>query len=242
MRIILVGVFLVLFAIISLPLYLVAWLLGKKDERLQVAFSQKIVKVAFRIIFILAGARIECKGRENVPKDEAVLYIANHRSYCDILAGYITTPTLTGFVSKDDLKKVPCVSRWMRFLKCLFLNRENPREGMQTILTGIEQMKQGYSVFIMPEGTRNRQKELVPLLPFRDGSFKLSTKTGCAIVQVAMKNTEKVIRHHFAWFSPTKVSVVYGEPIYPKDLTAEEKRHMGAYMQKKVEEMLENID
>ena len=171
MRIILVGVFLVLFAIISLPLYLVTWLLGKKDERLQVAFSQKIVKVAFRIIFILAGARIECKGRENVPKDEAVLYIANHRSYCDILAGYITTPTLTGFVSKDDLKKVPCVSRWMRFLKCLFL-----------------------------------------------------------------------IRHHFAWFSPTKVSVVYGEPIYPKDLTAEEKRHMGAYMQKKVEEMLENID
>ena len=55
MRIILVGVFLVLFAIISLPLYLVTWLLGKKDERLQVAFSQKIVKVAFRIIFILAG-------------------------------------------------------------------------------------------------------------------------------------------------------------------------------------------
>ena len=43
MRIFLVGVFLLLFAIISLPLYLVAWLLGKKDERLQVAFSQKIV-------------------------------------------------------------------------------------------------------------------------------------------------------------------------------------------------------
>lgn len=239
MRIFLVGVFLLLFAIISLPLYLVAWLLGKKNERLQVAFSQKIVKIGFRIIFLLAGARLECKGQENVPKDEPVLYIGNHRSYCDILAGYMTVPTLTGFVSKDDFKKVPCISRWMRFLKCLFLDRGDPRQGLQMILTGIEQIKQGYSIFIMPEGTRNRKDTL---LPFHDGSFKLATKTGCAIVPVAIKNTDKVIGHHFAWFSPTRVSIVYGEPIYPKDIPTEEKRHIGAYMQKKVEEMLENMN
>ncbi|MBQ1393539.1 MAG: 1-acyl-sn-glycerol-3-phosphate acyltransferase, partial [Lachnospiraceae bacterium] len=75
-----------------------------------------------------------------------------------------------------------------------------------------------------------------------DGSFKLATKTGCAIVPVAIKNTDKVIGHHFAWFSPTRVSIVYGEPIYPKDIPTEEKRHIGAYMQKKVEEMLENMN
>lgn len=241
MRMVLIGIFLFLFAIISLPLYLVAWLLGKKDEKLQIAFSQKLVRGAFRIILFIAGARIKCEGLENVPKDEAFMYIANHKSYCDILAGYVTVPTLTGFVSKDTLKKAPCISRWMKFLKCLFLNREDPKEGLKVILTGIEQMKRGLSIFIMPEGTRSRSESLLPLLPFHEGSFKLATKTGCGIVPVAMSNTHKVFSNHFGWFHPVTIHVVYGKPVYPKDLAPEEKKHVGAYMQERITKMLENM-
>lgn len=240
MRIVLVAIFLIIFAVISIPLYFVAWLLGKKDEKLQVAFSQWIVRNGFHIIFVIAGAKVVCKGLENVPKDEAVMYIGNHRSYCDILAGYMTVPTLTGFVSKDDLAKVPCLSHWMRLLKCLFLNRKDPKEGMKMIMQGIQQIKQGFSIFIMPEGTRNKTEQ--NLLPFHQGSFRLATKTGCAIVPVAMKNTEKVIPNHFAWFHPTKVLVEYGEPVYPKDLSPEEQKQIASYMQGKMEEMLDNME
>lgn len=239
MRILAIGIFLLLFAIISLPLYLVVFILGKIDEKKKVAFAQKVTRITFRIIMFLAGARLECRGLENVPKDEPIMYIGNHRSYFDILAGYITVPTLTGFVSKDALAKIPCLSRWMRILKCLFLNREDPREGMKTILQGVEQIKEGYSIFIMPEGTRSQTDEL---LPFHDGSFKLSTKTGCAIVPVAMRNTDKVLGHHFAWFHPTRVTIEYGKPVYPSDLTPEEKKSIGKYMREKVKEMLENME
>ena len=124
-------------------MYLIAFILGKIDEKKKVAFAQKVVRNRFRIIMFLAGAKLECRGIENVPKDEPIMYIANHRSNVDILAGYITVPTLTGFVSKESLEKVPCVSRWMKILKCLFLNREDPREGMKTILQGVEQIKAG---------------------------------------------------------------------------------------------------
>ena len=91
----------------------------------------------------------------------------------------------------------------------------------------------------MPEGTRNRTDEL---LPFHNGSFKLSTKTGCAIVPVAMRNTDQVFRSHFTWFHPVKVTVEYGKPVYPSDLTAEEKKSIGKYMREKVKEMLENME
>lgn len=239
MRVIILGLYYVLFSIGSLPLYLIVFILGKIDEKKKVNFAQMVVRNRFRIIMFLAGAKLECRGIENVPKNEPIMYIANHRSNVDILAGYITVPTLTGFVSKESLKKVPCVSRWMKILKCLFLNREDPREGMKTILQGVEQIKQGYSVFIMPEGTRNRTDEL---LPFHNGSFKLSTKTGCAIVPVAMRNTDQVFRSHFTWFHPVKVTVEYGKPVYPSDLTAEEKKSIGKYMREKVKEMLENME
>lgn len=242
MRMILIVLFLGMFFIVSLPLYLVAWLLGKKDEKLQVAFSQKIVNGAFWIIFWIAGVKLKCTGVEKVPADEPIMYISNHRSYCDILAGYLTVPTLTGFVSKDMLEKVPFIRIWMKFLKCLFLDRKNPKEGLKVILKGIEQIKSGYSVFIMPEGTRNQSENLLPLLPFHEGSFKLATKTGCAIVPVAMKNTDKVVHKHFPWIKPCVITVVYGEPVYPKDLSEEDGRHVGRYMQEKVKEMLENME
>lgn len=239
MRVFLIGLVLLIFSIVSLPLYLVAYLLGKKDPKKQVAFSQAIVKRVLKIMLIVAGVRLECRGVENVPKDEPIMYVSNHRSYVDILAGYCTVPTLTGFISKDTLRRFPCVSRWMKFLKCLFLDRDNPKEGLKTILTGISQIEQGFSIFIMPEGTRNHTDKL---LPFHEGSFKLSTKTGCAIVPVAMKNTDKVLGNHFAWFHPMKVTVVYGEPIYPDQLEKEQKKFIGGHVQGIVQEMLEKME
>lgn len=239
---ILIALFLLIFFIISIPLWLVVWLIGKKDEKLQVAVSQKIVKWVFQGIFFIAGVKVQCEGVEQVPADEPVMYIANHRSYCDILAGYMTVPTLTGFISKDMLEKVPFVRVWMRLLKCLFLDRNNPKEGLKVILQGIEQIKSGFSVFIMPEGTRNKSENLLPLMPFHEGSFKLSTKTGCAIVPVAMKNTDEVVHKKFPWIKPCVITVVYGKPVYPDDLSEEERKHVGRYMQEKVKEMLEKME
>jgi len=136
MRMIIIILFLLIFFVISLPLYLVVWLIGKKDEKLQVAVSQKIVNGAFRIIFWIGGVKIQCEGVSKVPSDEPVMYIANHRSYCDILAGYLTVPTLTGFVSKDMLEKVPFIRIWMKFLKMPVFRPGESEGGTKGYFTG----------------------------------------------------------------------------------------------------------
>ena len=48
----------------------------------------------------LAGITCEVRGLENIPKDRAVLYVGNHRSYFDIVMGYTTVPSPTGFIAK----------------------------------------------------------------------------------------------------------------------------------------------
>ncbi len=60
------------------------------------------------------------------------------------------------------------ISWWMKYLNCLFLDRDDIRQGMKVILTGIELMKEGTNIFIAPEGTRNSSDEL---LPFHEASF-----------------------------------------------------------------------
>ena len=59
MRLFILGLYYVLFSIGSLPMYLIAFILGKIDEKKKVAFAQKVVRNRFRIIMFLAGAKLE---------------------------------------------------------------------------------------------------------------------------------------------------------------------------------------
>ena len=176
-------------------------------------------------------------GEENVP-DEPVLFIGNHRSFFDILLTYSRCKRLTGYVAKDSMEKIPLLSTWMRYLYCLFLNRENPKEGLKTILQAIEYVKKGISICIFPEGTRNKGEEL-SMLPFKDGALKISTKTGCPIVPISMNNTAAIFENQFPRIKKTHVVIEYGEPVYPKELDKETQKHLGAYCQNIIQETIQ---
>lgn len=236
MRTIYVAVFLLLFFIISIPLYLAEIIIGKFNPKLKVKTSQAIVVTAFKLILLGCGVKKTVIGLENVPKDEAVLYVANHRSYFDILIGYTTVPTLTGFVAKKEMKKIPFVSVWMRYLNCLFLDRDNIREGLKMIMEGIDLIHNGYSVFIAPEGTRNQQAEM---LPFKEGSLKMAEKTNCAIIPVAMSNTDNIFENHMPWVKKGHVVIEFGKPIYPNDLDKDTRKFLGSYVQNIIKETLD---
>ena len=125
----------------------------------------------------------------------------------------------------------------MQYLHCLFLDRENAKEGLKTILKAIEYVKNGISIFIFPEGTRNNGEEL-SLLPFKDGAFKIATKTGCPIVTVSLNNTADILENHFPRIKKTHVVIEYGKPIYPNELDADTKKHIGAYVQNIIQETI----
>lgn len=240
MRTLLVAIFLLLFFTYSIPALLVIWVIGKitKNERFIFKIAQAHVAWAFNVICFICGVKKNVIGLENVPKDQAVLYVSNHRSYFDIITTYSIVPNLTSFVSKKEIAKMPFVAQWMRFLKCLFLDRDNIKEGLKTILQGIEQIKDGYSIFIMPEGTRNHTDTV---LPFHEGSFKFAQKTGCPIIPVALTNTDDAFENHLPFVGKANVTIMFGEPIYMDQLSKEDKKFVGAYTQNIIQENLDKI-
>ncbi len=239
MRLIFDAIFLGLYLILGIPVLLILWLLGKVEKWKYTTdlAALRIVQWAFRVMLWIAGTEQTVIGAENVPKDQPVLYIPNHRSYFDILLIYSRVPGLTGFVAKDSMLRYPVLRRWMQKLYCLFLNRDNPREGLKTILQGIEYVKRGISICIFPEGTRNKTDEL--FLPFKEGSLKIAEKTGCLIIPVALNNTAEIFENHMPWIHKCRVVLQYGTPIDPKSLSKEEKKHLGAFCRDRIQEMYE---
>ena len=196
----------------------------------------RLVQKTFAKCVKRTGADVTVIGEEHVPTDQAVLYVANHKSLLDIPLTYSRVPNRTGYVSKDSMGKVPIFSTWMERLHCMFLDRSNIKEGLKMVLSGIEKIKSGISIFIFPEGTRNTTDDL--MLPFKEGSVKMAEKTGCLIIPVAISGTAEIFERQKPRVVPGKVILEYGEPIDPKALTKEEKKFLGAYCQKKIEAML----
>lgn len=231
MRTILILIFLLLFFIASLFLFLFEFILGKFNPHARDISSLRIVQWAFKVILFISGTKKTVIGLENIPKDEPVLFIGNHRSFFDVVLSYSLLPNITGYVAKKSLAKIPILSTWMRLLNCLFLDRDNIKEGLKTIITATEYVKAGKSIFIFPEGTRNNADGIGD---FKEGSFKISTKTGCKIVPVVITNTNKIFEDSFPWIHSAKVSIEFCTPIDVKELSKDELKGIGAYTREKM--------
>lgn len=213
--------------------------LGKKNRDKMEQESIETVRKVFRFILRISGVTVTVKGLENIPRDQPVLYVGNHRSYFDILVGYTTVPGLVGFVAKKEMERYPLLSDWMANVNCLFLDRKNLKEGLKTILEGIEKVKRGVSIWIFPEGTRNKNESILELLPFKEGSLKIAEKSGCLVVPVAITGTAEILEKHFPVIKLAHVTIEFGTAFLVKELPAEDRKFSGSYTRKIIIEMLE---
>ena len=152
MRTIIILILYVVITILSLPMYLIEAIVRLISPRAAAHIAQVIVKGAFNLVMLVSGCKKTIIGVENIPKDTPVMYAANHRSFYDIILAYATVPNQTAFISKMEIKKMPCVAQWMYFLNCLFMDRSDVKQNLQIILSAITLVKNGYSIYIAPEG------------------------------------------------------------------------------------------
>ena len=101
------------------------------------------------------------------------------------------------------------------------------REALKSIMEGIKEIKNGQSIVLFPEGTRNMGNEIKP---FKEGGFKLATKTKVPVIPIALSNTFKV-------FEEKNI----GEPIITSDLSKEELNQFPKLVEEKVRGLMMEI-
>lgn len=227
------------FLLISYPLIKYEQWLGKKDLMKQRLQSLAIVQKVLGLVFRFTGSKLTVLGRERIPEG-AVLYVANHRSYFDIVVSYPLVPGPTGFVAKKEMERCLTLTGWMRLVNCLFLDREDIKAGFKTIMDAVRQVKDGISIWIFPEGTRNTSEDIAELMPFHEGSIKIAEKSGCPVIPVAITGTQEIWEKHLPWVRPSRVTVEFGEPVYLKELPAGLRKHYGMYIRERIIQMLKD--
>lgn len=237
MRSILVIALFLLFFILFLPVLIVLYAVKRIKPGAEKKAVFRIIRAFIKLELFVSGTRLKAEGIENIP-DEPVLFVGNHRSYYDVLCTYACMKAPTAYVGKKEIKMIPVMAQWMKLMGCVFIDRHNIKSGLKSILEAIDVVKNGTSVFIFPEGTRNRSENKDIPGEFKEGSLKIAQKAGCMIVPVAVKNTESCYETHRPFVKAADVRVSFLKPYYEKEIPEEYRKKPAAYTRMLIEEEL----
>ena len=143
---IIVVLLLLIFAVFSLIAHPILWLIGKKNPVAKEKASDAVARFMFRLILFVCGTKTTAIGVENIPTDKPVLFVGNHRGFFDVIISYTYIKTRAAYVAKKEMAKVPILRVWMRNIRCLLLDRQNTREALKSILSGLQILQKYYSV------------------------------------------------------------------------------------------------
>lgn len=204
-----------LFQLASTPFLLAHFLLGLLGRRrAQAALLERVTRAWARQMIAAAGGRVEVAGLENLPRAGGALLVANHQGAFDIplLIGYL--PGVKGFVSKKENFRLPIVSSWMRRLGCIVIDRGDLRQSAGAIARGIDALRAGRTLVIFPEGTRSKSGVLGR---FKEGSFKLATRSGAAVVPLTIDGSWRLLEGNRGRIGPGTVRLTVHPPLAAGD-------------------------
>lgn len=214
------------------------------EERAGVEYARKKLKWLSEQILKSLDVKLDIKYKnreaiDSLDKKEGVIFVCNHQSNLDIPAIVTALHMDVGFVAKHEMKRWPFFGTWMKKSNCVFLNRENPREGIKDIKKAVELIKEGYPTVIFPEGERSLTGKI---LNFKKGSFKLATETNGIIVPLTLRGTYDIQpRGTLKMARGKKVTLVVDEPIFVKNLSKDEEKVLATTVRDKIVENFEKI-
>ena len=220
--------------LILIPFYYLAFLVFSGSwTRYIFWFSHHVYT---RLYFGLTLVRFKVEGLENIDLKQSYILVSNHLTTLDFMINARAYPGVFKFLAKKELAKVPVFGFIVRKL-CVLVDRSSAASRTSSMKYLHQTLEEGYSVFLYPEGTRNRSSE--PLLPFHKGAFKIAIESGKPIAIQTLIGVKKISGAAAGldlW--PGTVRIVWSKPIETSGLEMKDVDALSDRVRQVIEENL----
>ncbi len=184
-----------------------------EKKRLRLAYSEAQLKTL--------KVTIEIENKEKLPQEGQYLVVINHRGIIDppiVEIALKNTEIFGPWISKKELYNSFFFGLFVRNAGSILLDREKSQMSGFFAETK-EAVKRGESIFIFPEGTRNKTDK--QLTTFKEGSRIIALKNRLPILPLYIRsNADEVLGNALADGQlEQEVTVVVGDLIDYKDKT-----------------------
>jgi 1-acyl-sn-glycerol-3-phosphate acyltransferase len=214
------AVFFIVTLLVAAPLYFFVFLFISDKKAPHIA-HRIISRTWARVLSWGFFTPMRVKNRSYIDPDKAYVMIANHRSQLDIPLYALACKNTLRFLAKAELTKIPLLGFIIRKLY-MTVNRDDRADRNRSIEIMRRSLDENISVFLCPEGTRNRYDD-PPLLDFRDGAFRLAIITKTPIAPLTLLNTgEKLSPLRPLELAPGTIYAIWDKPIDTSNMTLED--------------------
>lgn len=189
----------------------------KKYEKLLYKICKCIYKVLLTILY-----RPKVYGKENIPKEGSLILAGNHIMAVDPTLVMSSTNRIVHYMAKEELFKG--FHGWL-FKKIGLIKIDREKSNVASILKAEEILKEGGTIGVFPEGTRNKTNN--ELLKFKLGAVKMAKETGAKIQPFAIRGQYKLFRKG--------IELEFGKPI---DITNMEINEANDYLKNEILKLL----
>lgn len=153
------------------------------------AKKRKVARIGYATqLLTKLNIKVNVINKEKLPQDGKYLLASNHRTIIDPLIVELATQdtSLHGdWIAKKELYKSFFFGTFVRNLGTILLDREASQ--MSSFFKDIKaSVKSGNSIYIFPEGTRNKTDS--PIAEFKEGAQIIALKNKLPILPVFIKN------------------------------------------------------
>jgi 1-acyl-sn-glycerol-3-phosphate acyltransferase len=161
-----------------------------------------ILKPLFKVLW-----RIEYHNMENIPQDMpgGMIVASNHQTYLDPFWLGVVIKRQLRFLAWDKACKWFIIGPLIRKLGAFPVNLE--RGGKESIKTAIRVLKEGSTLVVFPEGSRECSDG--KLLVFKPGTVRIALEAGVNILPVTIRGGNKVWSQEDSFPGFRKVRVYY---------------------------------
>ena len=184
---------------------------------------KKFVLAVIYVYYVIVH-RIKVEGKENIPKDGALIFCGNHRSFLDPPLIKITAKRETFFLAKASLYKNPLLAFLGWVFEVIPVKKEDGND-VNSIKASLKHLKKSECIALFPEGTRNG---LAKGEKVKDGAAFFAVRTGAKVVPIGISGTMKPF---------CKLTIRYGKPLDFSNVNKDDKEAL----EKVTEEIMKNI-
>lgn len=198
----------------------------------------QLAVIGVRGALLLTGLRYTVEGEEHIQRDRAAIYFVNHSSNVEPPLLFLALRKLFPrfqILYKAEIHKIPILAHGFDIVGFVPIERGNRERSEQAINQAVEQIRQGNSFLVFPEGTRSRTGEL---LPFRKGVFVMALRAQAPMVPTAITGAREAMRKGSIVIWPVTVRMRFGPPVETAGLTMENRDTLVAECRRRVQSLL----
>lgn len=195
----------------------------QKLKKKKLTKLEKWFRFMRRCYFCLLRILVPIKrlGHKEKFNDRAYVFVGNHLSVLDVVPVAIALDKPVHYMAKKEIANNRIGNWFAKKCECILLNRDGT--DVRAVMLAMKYLKNGESVCIFPEGTRNKTDEI--FLPFKSGAATLSIKTKTPIVIMIQCKKIKIFRRSYCFYSePFELTEFYNKKLTEEDIAAADEK------------------